>query len=158
MFPSERPVHYQERVLPLSCETDSYLIIKKHIDMEAMLNYLGEHSNHNHHSCLINCIVGGICQRILDDLSFFFCFFLLENKVLVSKTGTIKHREERNLIISTGFHSRYFILDSRLLKMFKDVRVSFAGSFCTCGSHPSVRVDGLLLPSARKTAQSKNGK
>lgn len=36
----------------------------------------------------------------------------------------MKYREERNMIISTGFHSRYFILDSRSLKMFKDVRVS----------------------------------
>lgn len=144
VFPSERPVHYQERVLPLSCETDSYLIVKKHVDMEAMVNYLGEHANHNHHSCLINCTLGVICHRILHDLSFFFFFFLLvENKVLVSKTGTIKYREERNLIISTGFHSRYFILDSRLLKMFKDVRVS---SFCARCSHPSLRVDGLLLP------------
>ncbi|XP_056904539.1 arf-GAP with Rho-GAP domain, ANK repeat and PH domain-containing protein 1-like isoform X1 [Takifugu flavidus] len=81
----ERPVHYQERVLLLSCETDAYLLIKKHLHMEAMTNYLA-------------------------------------TKVLVSKTGTMKYREERNLIISTGFHSRYFILDSRFLKMFKDVR------------------------------------
>ncbi|XP_011616377.2 arf-GAP with Rho-GAP domain, ANK repeat and PH domain-containing protein 1 isoform X1 [Takifugu rubripes] len=81
----ERPVHYQERVLLLSCETDAYLLIKKHLHMEAMTSYLA-------------------------------------TKVLVSKTGTMKYREERNLIISTGFHSRYFILDSRFLKMFKDVR------------------------------------
>uniref|UniRef100_H3CGP4 ArfGAP with RhoGAP domain, ankyrin repeat and PH domain 1 n=2 Tax=Tetraodon nigroviridis TaxID=99883 RepID=H3CGP4_TETNG len=80
----ERPLHYQERVLPFSCETESHLLIKKHIDMGAMINYL-------------------------------------EHKVLVSKSGTMKYKEERNIIISTGF-SRYFILDSRCLKMFKDVR------------------------------------
>ncbi|KAI7790055.1 putative arf-GAP with Rho-GAP domain, partial [Triplophysa rosa] len=38
----ERPLHYQERVLPIvhSLSTDSYLLLKKHFSMEAMLVYL----------------------------------------------------------------------------------------------------------------------
>ncbi|CAN9511322.1 unnamed protein product [Ophioblennius macclurei] len=39
----ERPLHYQERVLPIlhSFGTDSHLLIKKHMAMEAMLLFLG---------------------------------------------------------------------------------------------------------------------
>ncbi|XP_023648298.1 arf-GAP with Rho-GAP domain, ANK repeat and PH domain-containing protein 1 isoform X4 [Paramormyrops kingsleyae] len=39
---TERPLHYQEKVLPVlhSLGTDSYLVVKKHISMEAMLVYL----------------------------------------------------------------------------------------------------------------------
>ncbi|XP_030632660.1 arf-GAP with Rho-GAP domain, ANK repeat and PH domain-containing protein 1 [Chanos chanos] len=39
---AERPLHYQERVLPIfhSLGTDSYLVVKKHFSMEAMLVYL----------------------------------------------------------------------------------------------------------------------
>lgn len=38
----ERPLHYQEKVLPIvhSLGTDSYLLLKKHFSMEAMLVYL----------------------------------------------------------------------------------------------------------------------
>jgi len=45
--PSERPLHYQERVLPIlhSFGTDSHLLIKKHLAMEAMMVYLGKHAN-----------------------------------------------------------------------------------------------------------------
>lgn len=45
--PSERPLHYQERVLPIlhSFGTDSHLLIKKHVAMDAMIVYLGEHTN-----------------------------------------------------------------------------------------------------------------
>uniref|UniRef100_A0A8C9TE92 ArfGAP with RhoGAP domain, ankyrin repeat and PH domain 1 n=1 Tax=Scleropages formosus TaxID=113540 RepID=A0A8C9TE92_SCLFO len=39
---TERPLHYQEKVLPVlqSLGTDSYLVVKKHFSMEAMLVYL----------------------------------------------------------------------------------------------------------------------
>ncbi|XP_067307581.1 arf-GAP with Rho-GAP domain, ANK repeat and PH domain-containing protein 1 isoform X1 [Pseudorasbora parva] len=39
---TERPLHYQERVLPIfhSLGTDSHLLVKKHFSMEAMLVYL----------------------------------------------------------------------------------------------------------------------
>ncbi|KAG9335256.1 hypothetical protein JZ751_005435 [Albula glossodonta] len=39
---TERPLHYQEKVLPIlhSLGTDSYLVVRKHISMEAMLVYL----------------------------------------------------------------------------------------------------------------------
>lgn len=54
MLPSERPLHYQERVLPIlhSFGTDSHLLIKKHIAMEAMIVYLGEHTNHKQNESL----------------------------------------------------------------------------------------------------------
>lgn len=41
---SERPLHYQEKVLPIfhSLGTDSHLLVKKHFSMEAMLVYLGK--------------------------------------------------------------------------------------------------------------------
>lgn len=68
-------------------------------------------------------------------------FIFLENKVLVSKSGTMKYKEERNIIISTGFHSRYFILDSRFFKMFKDIRVSSALYFWMMSLYPSVKAD-----------------
>lgn len=47
MLPSERPLHYQERVLPIlhSFGTNSHLLIKKHVAMDAMIIYLGEHTN-----------------------------------------------------------------------------------------------------------------
>lgn len=46
MLPAERPLHYQERVLPIihSFGKDSRLLIKKHHAMEAMILYLGEHT------------------------------------------------------------------------------------------------------------------
>ncbi|XP_061072624.1 arf-GAP with Rho-GAP domain, ANK repeat and PH domain-containing protein 1-like isoform X1 [Conger conger] len=39
---TERPLHYQEKVLPIlhSLGTDSYLVVRKHFSMEAMLVYL----------------------------------------------------------------------------------------------------------------------
>ncbi|XP_034024676.1 arf-GAP with Rho-GAP domain, ANK repeat and PH domain-containing protein 1-like [Thalassophryne amazonica] len=38
----ERPLHYQERVLPIlhSFGTDSHLVVKKHVTMELLINYL----------------------------------------------------------------------------------------------------------------------
>lgn len=50
--------------------------------------------------------------------------------MLVSKSGTMKFREER-ILRSAGFHNRYFILDSKFLRMFKEVRVRFLDSLCT---------------------------
>lgn len=48
VLPSERPLHYQERVLPIlhSFGTNSHLLIKKHIAMDAMILFLGENTNH----------------------------------------------------------------------------------------------------------------
>lgn len=42
--PTERPLHYSEKVLPiLHClGTESYLVVKKQMSMENMLIYLGE--------------------------------------------------------------------------------------------------------------------
>jgi len=44
---SERPLHYQEKVLPIfhSLGTDSHLLVKKYFSMEAMLVYLGKRDN-----------------------------------------------------------------------------------------------------------------
>lgn len=54
VFPSERPLHYQERVLPIlhSFGTNSHLLIKKHIAMDAIILYLGEHTNHQQNNSL----------------------------------------------------------------------------------------------------------
>lgn len=40
----ERPLHFAEKVLPIlhGLGTDSYLVVKKHQSMEAMLLYLGK--------------------------------------------------------------------------------------------------------------------
>lgn len=45
--PSERPLHYQERVLPIlhSFGTDSHLLIKKYVAMESMITYLCKRTN-----------------------------------------------------------------------------------------------------------------
>lgn len=42
-FSPERPLHFAEKVLPIlhGLGTDSYLVVKKHQSMEAMLLYLG---------------------------------------------------------------------------------------------------------------------
>nr|XP_020647517.1 arf-GAP with Rho-GAP domain, ANK repeat and PH domain-containing protein 1 [Pogona vitticeps] len=43
-----------------------------------------------------------------------------------SKHGMMKFREEKNLLgvgLSTGFHDRYFILNSEYLRLYKEVRV-----------------------------------
>lgn len=42
--PTERPLHYSEKVLPIlhGLGTDSYLVVKKQLAMENMLIYLGE--------------------------------------------------------------------------------------------------------------------
>uniref|UniRef100_A0A803SM83 ArfGAP with RhoGAP domain, ankyrin repeat and PH domain 1 n=1 Tax=Anolis carolinensis TaxID=28377 RepID=A0A803SM83_ANOCA len=51
----------------------------------------------------------------------------LASKVGDSKHGMMKFREEKNLLglgLSTGFHDRYFILNSECLRLYKEVRVS----------------------------------
>lgn len=124
VLPSERPLHYQERVLPIlhSFGTDSHLLIKKHVAMDMMIVYLGKHPNQmptkwvflNHHPPR---------QLFLNNLSF--C--PPASKVDASKHGMMKFREERSILglgLSTGsFHDRYFILNSNSLRMYKEVRV-----------------------------------
>nr|XP_040027553.1 arf-GAP with Rho-GAP domain, ANK repeat and PH domain-containing protein 1-like isoform X2 [Gasterosteus aculeatus aculeatus] len=50
----ERPLHYQERVLPIlhSFGTDSHLLIKKHLAMEAMMVYLGSKVDPSKHGMM----------------------------------------------------------------------------------------------------------
>ncbi|KAM9317579.1 arf-GAP with Rho-GAP domain, ANK repeat and PH domain-containing protein 1 isoform 2-T2 [Pholidichthys leucotaenia] len=87
----ERPLHYQERVLPIihSVGTESHLLIKKQPAMETMINYLS-------------------------------------SKVDCSKHGMVKFREERSILglglTSGSFHDRYFILNTALLRMYKEIR------------------------------------
>ncbi|XP_072546975.1 arf-GAP with Rho-GAP domain, ANK repeat and PH domain-containing protein 1 isoform X2 [Salminus brasiliensis] len=51
---TERPLHYQERVLPIlhSLGTDSHLLVKKHYSMEAMLVYLASKVDVTKHGML----------------------------------------------------------------------------------------------------------
>lgn len=121
MLLSERPLHYQERVLPIlhSFGTDSHLLIKKHIAMEAVIVYLGKRTNQ-----LPICFLAmplHIC--ILTTSSF----YRPASKADASKHGMMKFREERSILglgLSTGsFHDRYFILNSSSLRMYKEVRV-----------------------------------
>ncbi|XP_062872364.1 arf-GAP with Rho-GAP domain, ANK repeat and PH domain-containing protein 1-like [Trichomycterus rosablanca] len=51
---TERPLHYQERVLPIfhSLGTDSHLLVKKHSAMEAMLIYLASKVDATKHGML----------------------------------------------------------------------------------------------------------
>ncbi|XP_059186981.1 arf-GAP with Rho-GAP domain, ANK repeat and PH domain-containing protein 1-like [Centropristis striata] len=50
----ERPLHYQERVLPIlhSFGTDSHLLIKKHLAMEAMMVYLASKGDASKHGMM----------------------------------------------------------------------------------------------------------
>ncbi|XP_070684834.1 arf-GAP with Rho-GAP domain, ANK repeat and PH domain-containing protein 1 isoform X2 [Pempheris klunzingeri] len=50
----ERPLHYQERVLPIlhSFGTDSHLLIKKHLAMDAMVVYLGSKVDASKHGMM----------------------------------------------------------------------------------------------------------
>uniref|UniRef100_A0A8C2ZN69 ArfGAP with RhoGAP domain, ankyrin repeat and PH domain 1 n=1 Tax=Cyclopterus lumpus TaxID=8103 RepID=A0A8C2ZN69_CYCLU len=50
----ERPLHYQERVLPIlhSIGTDSHLLIKKHLAMEAMMVYLASKVDASKHGMM----------------------------------------------------------------------------------------------------------
>lgn len=125
-LPSERPLHYQERVLPIlhSFGTDSRLLIKKHIAMDNMIIYLGEHINQAA-DIISHSIVIPAGHFILNNLSF----YPPAGKVDASKHGMMKFREERSILglgLSSGsFHDRYFILNSSSLRMYKDVRVRF---------------------------------
>lgn len=128
VLPSERPLHYQERVLPIlhSFGTDSHLLIKKHIAMDAMVIYLGKHTNPlpTKLFSLNHCSASPPHHLILYNLSF--C--PPANKMDASKHGMMKFREERSILglgLSSGsFHDRYFILNSNSLRMYKEVRVS----------------------------------
>lgn len=135
VLPSERPLHYQERVLPIlhSFGTDSHLLIKKHLAMDAMIIYLGTHTNHmptKLSNYLNPCIVSPPNHFILNNLTI---LHLPANKVDASKQGMMKFREERSILgLSTGsFHDRYFILNSNSLRMYKEVRVRLADLFYT---------------------------
>lgn len=125
VLPSERPLHYQERVLSIlhSFGTDSHLLIKKHLAMDAMVVYLGKRTNPTKWFSLDHCIVCPPRHLFLNNLSF--C--LPASKVDASKHGMMKFREERSILglgLSTGsFHDRYFILNSNSLRMYKEVRV-----------------------------------
>ncbi len=125
VLPSERPLHYEERVLPIihSFGTDSRLLIKKHVAMDAMILYLGIHTNQiaRKFFFLNICIVSPSCGFILSNLSF----SLSASKVDVSKHGLMKFREEKSILtlFSGSFHERYFILNSTSFRMYKDVRV-----------------------------------
>lgn len=131
VLPSERPLHYQERVLPIlhSFGTDSHLLIKKHLAMDAMVVYLGKHTNQTATKwfSLNHCIFRPPCHVCLNHLSF--C--PPASKVDASKHGMMKFREERSILglgLSTGsFHDRYFILNSNSLRMYKEVRVRLTG-------------------------------
>ncbi|XP_068172702.1 arf-GAP with Rho-GAP domain, ANK repeat and PH domain-containing protein 1 isoform X2 [Antennarius striatus] len=88
----ERPLHYQERVLPIlhSFGTDSHLLIKKHVAMDAMMVYLasekGDASKHG-------------MMKFRSDRS-------------ILGLG----------LYSGGFQDRYFILNSSSLRMYKEIR------------------------------------
>ncbi|XP_068601185.1 arf-GAP with Rho-GAP domain, ANK repeat and PH domain-containing protein 1 [Brachionichthys hirsutus] len=88
----ERPLHYQERVLPIlhSFGTDSHLLIKKHAAMDMMIVYLaswkGDATKHG-------------MMKFRSDRS-------------ILGLG----------LYSGGFQDRYFILNSNSLRMYKEVR------------------------------------
>lgn len=129
---SERPLHYQERVLPIlhSIGADSHLLIKKHPDIEAMKVFLGK--TRKAQICLAQ---SWHCpSHFTSLLNASFC--LSANKVDVSKHGIMKFREERSILglglPSGNFHERYFILNVTSLRMYKDVRVRAVHSGQVC--------------------------
>lgn len=46
----------------------------------------------------------------------------IKNRVGDSRTGTMEYREEKGLLGFSGFHDRYFMLNSTVLRMYRDVR------------------------------------
>uniref|UniRef100_A0A7N8XZC1 ArfGAP with RhoGAP domain, ankyrin repeat and PH domain 1 n=1 Tax=Mastacembelus armatus TaxID=205130 RepID=A0A7N8XZC1_9TELE len=100
----ERPLHYQERVLPIlhSFGTDSHLIIKKHIAMEALIAFLASKMDASKHGLIKFREERGKLGLGLTSGNFHDRYFILSSNSLrmykdvrVRLTGTKTHISNR---------------------------------------------------------------
>ncbi|XP_041796004.1 arf-GAP with Rho-GAP domain, ANK repeat and PH domain-containing protein 1-like isoform X3 [Chelmon rostratus] len=93
----ERPLHYQERVLPIlhSFGTDSHLLIKKHIAMDAMIVYLASKVDASKHGMMKFREERSILGLGLSSGSFHDRYFILNSTSLRMYKEIRSNRPER---------------------------------------------------------------
>ncbi|KAM9358599.1 arf-GAP with Rho-GAP domain, ANK repeat and PH domain-containing protein 1 [Symphorus nematophorus] len=94
----ERPLHYQERVLPIlhSFGTDSHLIIKKHVAMDAMIVYLASKVDVSKHGIMKFREERSILGLGLSSGSFHDRYFILNSNSLRMYKEVRSNRPERD--------------------------------------------------------------
>ncbi|KAM8902674.1 arf-GAP with Rho-GAP domain, ANK repeat and PH domain-containing protein 1 isoform 2-T2 [Spinachia spinachia] len=94
----ERPLHYQERVLPIlhSFGTDSHLLIKKHLAMEAMMVYLASKVEPSKHGMMKFREERSILGLGLSSGSFHDRYFILNSSSLRMYKEVRSNRAERD--------------------------------------------------------------
>ncbi|XP_061924184.1 arf-GAP with Rho-GAP domain, ANK repeat and PH domain-containing protein 1 isoform X2 [Entelurus aequoreus] len=94
----ERPLHYQERVLPIlhSFGTDSHLLIKKHVAMEAMMVYLASKVDPSKHGIMKFREERSILGLGLSSGSFHDRYFILNSSSLRMYKEVRSNRPERD--------------------------------------------------------------
>ncbi|KAM4628043.1 arf-GAP with Rho-GAP domain, ANK repeat and PH domain-containing protein 1 [Polymixia lowei] len=94
----ERPLHHQERVLPIlhSLGTDSHLLIKKHIAMEAMTVYLASKVDGSKHGMMKFREERSILGLGLSSGSFHDRYFILNTNSLRMYKEVRSNRPERD--------------------------------------------------------------
>ncbi|XP_040901612.1 arf-GAP with Rho-GAP domain, ANK repeat and PH domain-containing protein 1-like isoform X2 [Toxotes jaculatrix] len=94
----ERPLHYQERVLPIlhSFGTDSHLLIKKHLAMEAMIVYLTSKVDVSKHGMMKFREERSILGLGLSSGSFHDRYFILNSNSLRMYKEVRSNRPERD--------------------------------------------------------------
>ncbi|XP_057694032.1 arf-GAP with Rho-GAP domain, ANK repeat and PH domain-containing protein 1-like isoform X2 [Corythoichthys intestinalis] len=94
----ERPLHYRERVLPIlhSFGTDSHLLIKKHIAMEAMMIYLANKVDPSKHGMMKFREERSILGLGLSSGSFHDRYFILNSSSLRMYKEVRSNRPERD--------------------------------------------------------------
>ncbi|XP_037631007.1 arf-GAP with Rho-GAP domain, ANK repeat and PH domain-containing protein 1-like isoform X4 [Sebastes umbrosus] len=94
----ERPLHYQERVLPIlhSFGTDSHLLIKKHFAMEAMMLYLASKADASKHGMMKFREERSILGLGLSSGSFHDRYFILNSSSLRMYKEVRSNRPERD--------------------------------------------------------------
>ncbi|KAM3615695.1 uncharacterized protein V6R79_006329 [Siganus canaliculatus] len=93
----ERPLHYQERVLPIlhSFGTDSHLLIKKHIAMDAMINFLANKVDPSKHGMMKFREERSILGLGLSSGSFHDRYFILNSNSFRMYKEVRSNRPER---------------------------------------------------------------
>ncbi|XP_061684471.1 arf-GAP with Rho-GAP domain, ANK repeat and PH domain-containing protein 1-like isoform X2 [Syngnathoides biaculeatus] len=94
----ERPLHYRERVLPIlhSFGTDSHLLIKKHVAMEAMIIYLASKVDPSKHGMMKFREERSILGLGLSSGSFHDRYFILNSSSLRMYKEVRSNRPERD--------------------------------------------------------------
>uniref|UniRef100_A0A7N9ASW0 ArfGAP with RhoGAP domain, ankyrin repeat and PH domain 1 n=1 Tax=Mastacembelus armatus TaxID=205130 RepID=A0A7N9ASW0_9TELE len=94
----ERPLHYQERVLPIlhSFGTDSHLIIKKHIAMEALIAFLASKMDASKHGLIKFREERGKLGLGLTSGNFHDRYFILSSNSLRMYKDVRSNRPERD--------------------------------------------------------------